>query len=184
MKNLLAISKKGIIFIFAAIMITAGVLIAVLPNSSDGCGGGGMGSYTKYVTIPTLNNTGQTLTISKMYVKVPGECSTQCGKEENETRVKEIRFSDDNTFGDADDIVVFSTSSGECCCSKTGCNGKQHSFNMNDNKYDLSGAKVWCRITLRRDHNSRPTGTYTVTYYFGFPGEATDARNNTETFNL
>ena len=188
MKNLSAISKKGIIVISAAIMIAAGALIAVLPKSSDGCGhGDATGSYTKYVTIPMLNNTGQTLTISKLYIKVPDECYCtkykmgSCTQWGNETRVTEIRFSDDNILGDEDDTVVYTASSGKCCCKHVDCSGAPQTFTTN---YDFSGAKVYCRITLNREQDTRPAGTYTVTYWFGFPGEATDARNNTVTFPL
>lgn len=182
MKNLLAISKKGIIFISAAIMIIAGVLVIGLPNSSDGHDMGGDTTYTKYVTIPILNNTGQTLTISRLYVKVPDQCYYSMMSWKNETRVFEIRFSDDNIFGDADDTVVYTATSGNCCCSRIGCTGgTTQTFTTN---YDFSGAKVWCRVKLNREVDTRPSGTYTVTYHFGFPGEAVDARSNTETFPL
>ncbi|MBU4287566.1 MAG: hypothetical protein KKI12_05265 [Proteobacteria bacterium] len=179
MKNLLAISKKGIIFISAMLILLAGGLVIGLPSIYSDMGG--TTTYTKYVTIPILNNTGQTLTISKMYVRVPDECYSGHMSRLNETRVFEIRFSDDNTFGNADDTVVYSASSGNCCCNRTACYGETQTFTTN---YDFSNAKVWCRVTLNREVDTRPAGTYTVTYSYGFPGEATNARSNTETFPL
>jgi len=185
MKNLLAISKKGIIFICAAIMITAGVLIAVLPNSSDGHGMDGMDSaYTKYVTIPILNNTGQRLTISRLDIKVPGECyEGKMDKMYNETRVSEIRFSDDNVFGDADDTVVYTSTSGNCCCSRAGCGPQPY----NITNYSFSDAKAWCRVKLNSDIASTD-GAYTVTYSYRFPDDDVDdpltLRSNELTFIL
>ena len=171
------ISKKGIIIVSAVAMIMAGALVAVLPPSSDGCGHGGHGSYTKYVYIPILNNTEQTLTISKIYFKVPGECY-EGGKHHtqyNETRVSSVEFGG---------TQLFASSYGNCCCSNPDCNGVECSFNQNGNEYDFSSSKVLCKITIKRDENNRPTGTYTVKYWFGFPGEATDANTNTLTFDL
>ncbi|MBU4286914.1 MAG: hypothetical protein KKI12_01940 [Proteobacteria bacterium] len=187
MKNLSAISKKGIIFISAMLILLAGGLVIGLPNSSDGCGhGDATGSYIASVIIPILNNTGQTLTISRLYIKVPDDCCTKsmhgsCKEWNDETRVTEIRFSDNNTFEDGDDTVVYTATSGNCCCSNANCNGATQTFSTN---YNFSGTKVWCRVKLNMEGSTRPTGTYTVTYHFGFPTEDPNARNNTETFDL
>jgi len=176
MKSLYRMPKKGIIIISAVAMIMAGALVAVLPHSSDGCGHGGMGDHTEYVYIPILNNTGQKLTISKIYLKVPGECREgKMSRQYNETRVSSVEF---------DGTQVYSSSSGNCCCSNPDCNGETHSFNQNGNEYDFSSSKVLCKITIERDEDERPNGTYTVKYWFGFPGEATDANENTMTFPL
>ena len=69
--NLSAISEKGIIFISAVIMIMAGAFVTLLPSTLRACDHGDMGEGTSYVHVPILNNTGETLTIHKMFIDTP-----------------------------------------------------------------------------------------------------------------
>ena len=193
MKGLSRISKKGVILISAVIMIMAGALVVVLPHSSEGCGGGGcrgghggQDSYTSYVNVPILNNTGKTITITKMYVKVPdvlvcvewkgcGDCKTWS----DEARVKDIYF---GGTGGPTGTNVFSTDSTHCCCKK--CGG--YTYESEFDPYDFTGAKVLCTFSL--DVNPAPSGSetdkeYTIRYYFRYAGDTED-RTNEVTFNL
>jgi len=190
-KSLSRISKKGIIIISAVIMIMAGVLVAVLPSPSDGCGGGsckgghhGHNDDTSYVNVPILNNTGKTITITKMHIVVPGECvctktkgDGTCKEWSGEVRVKDIYF---GGTGGPTGTNVFSTDDTECSCRVT-CEGYTSEFNQNGGKYDFTGIKVLCTISL--DVNPAPTGEYTVTYYFTIEGDP-EMKSNTITFTL
>ena len=200
MKNLLAISKKGIILVSAVFITIAGLMLAVLPSiyapsvyacSGDG-GTGGDGSRngycgglheagpdSGYVKIPILNNHyPKKVTISKVEISVPGgECYSQ-----SQGMGKMMMIHWYNTkivkqikFGDT---VVFSDDNGLCTCAKHPVN---FTFNQNGGKYEFSTPKVVCRVKL--DWAPVPSGTYTVTYYFTIEGVSGE-KSNTVTFSL
>ena len=182
MKNLSAISKKGVIVISAVIMIMAGAFVALLPSTSRACPKDGMGSGTGYVHVPILNNTGETLTIRNMYIDTPDyqtcinwhhhECQQWV---DGELRVKAITF---------DGVSFYSeTSSGYSHCHR---HGDVPEKIINHNDYEFSGTSVECIITFDVDQDDIPSGTYTIRYYFKYDDDAEEApdRMNTVTFNL
>ncbi|MBU4185400.1 MAG: hypothetical protein KKC23_04235 [Proteobacteria bacterium] len=196
MKNLSALSKKGIIIISAMLILLAGGLVIGLPSIYSDGGGGGMGGHKcgqqgpvesgiSYVNIPILNNHHpKILTITKVYIAAPaspcyeetsGMMSSYC-RSASETRVKEIKF------GDA--IASYSTSAhsneGYCCCIGSTHHDDGHLYTL-DTNYSFSGAKVLCRVTL--DVATAPSGLYTVTYYFTIEGVSGE-KSNTITFSL
>ncbi|MBU4258419.1 MAG: hypothetical protein L6406_00080 [Desulfobacterales bacterium] len=185
MKNLSAISKKGIIFISAAIMITAGVLIALSPSTSramtgmtgtsgDGgkMGNPGWGSVRTSgsggdIHVPILNNAGETLTIRGMYIDTPGA---------DELRVRTICF-----VGEVDNSYEAGSSGySQRRNGQTSEPNRIISFDS-DNYYGFENAKVECQITF--DNDPLPPGIYTIEYYFRFEGDTED-RMNEVTFNL
>ncbi|MBU4185399.1 MAG: hypothetical protein KKC23_04230 [Proteobacteria bacterium] len=170
MKNLSAISKNGMMVISAVIMIMAGALVALLPSTSQACGGGSMRSETGYVHVPILNNTGETLTMREMFISVPN--LSGCGN--NEIRVKAIYF---------DGVSYYTTSSGSSHCNRWG-NDPDKTINHTD--YTFSGTKVECKIAIDLDNPISGPGAdkeYTIRYYFRYAGDAADRMNEIK-FNL
>jgi hypothetical protein len=200
MKSSNIIVKKGIIFTTVIIFICGALTLgfpvicsAMGPGPGPGGPRGGHhehNSDTSYVNVPILNNTGKTITITKMYISVPGECYEYdpghghgSPYQVGEIRVKDIYFG--GTTGEPDGTIVFSTDSTYCSCKNT-CNGYTSEFNENSNKYDFTGAKILCKIAL--DVNPAPSGTganneYTITYSFTIEG-VEGLKSNTVTFNL
>jgi len=159
MKNLLAISKKGIIFISAAIMITAGVLIAVLPSTSDGCGeSSGCRSYSSSVDIPLVNNHyPKVARISMIYIEVSGECHPS--NHNDDIRVKVISFGGTAYYDRTDGVS-------HCCC-RNQCKGYEYTL---DTPYNFSTAKATCTVIL--DVATAPSGEanpYTIKCYYEVP---------------
>ena len=180
MKNLSAISKKGIIVISAVIMIIAGALLALLPSTSQACGGGGgMRSETGYVHVPILNNTGETLTIRSMFIDVPNY--EVCHKwhsgtcvEWEEIRVKAIYF---------DGVSYYTTSTGSSHCRRWGDHQDKY---IDHTDYTFSGTKVECKIAIDLNDPISGSGTdkeYTIRYYFRYAGDTADRMNEIK-FNL
>ena len=186
MKNLSAISKNGIIVISAVIMIMAGALVALLPSTSRACGSGDIGEGTSYVHVPILNNTGETLTIHKMFIDVPDVtnvckrwmdsiCTGTCKKWEDEMRVKAIYLGGVN---------YYTSTSGYSHCHK---HGEDPLKIIDHTDYTFSGAKVECKIALDVCPYDLPKGSgtdkkYTITYYFTINGGP--EKSNMVTFNL
>ncbi len=184
MKRLAIFSRKD--FIISAVILITGALTLGLPSICS--------SASSYVNIPILNNHyPQTATITNMYVCAPVPCYTGGSGSGrgggrggargrggvtwyNVKKVKKIRFGD---------TVVFSTGGGECCCigkiKHLAYPGQTYTFNRNGNKYDFSGPKVTCRVTL--DVDPAPSGDYTIKYTYRLPGDTAD-RENQLTFNL
>lgn len=198
MKNLLAISKKGIILVSAVFITIAGLMLAVLPSvyaghgGQDGSGGGSRGygcggrhqagSDEVYVKIPIVNNHyPKGVTISEVKISVPGECVYEPrGPGENapsywyDTKiVREIKFGD---------TTVFSDTGGLCTCEN-----HPVTFTVDDpdedsyDGYKFSTTDVVCRVRL--DWDNVPTGLYIITYYYRLPGDTTD-REQELTFSL
>ena len=184
MKNLSAISKKGIIVISAVIMIMAGTFVALLPSTLRACGHGDMGTGTSYIHVPILNNTGETLTIREMFIDTPdipyvckewksgNICTGECKKTENEIRVKAI------SFGGTDYYTT--GTSGYSHCHK---HGEDPLKIINHTDYPFSGAKVECKIAFDVCPYDLPSGSYTIRYYFRYAGDTADRMNEIK-FNL
>ncbi|MBW2570272.1 MAG: hypothetical protein JRE47_13145 [Deltaproteobacteria bacterium] len=173
MKSLSAISKKGMIVIPAVIMIIAGGLVALLPSASQAMNGGGWGklrsgSGSGDIHVSILNNTGEVLTIRKMYINTPGD---------DELRVRAIYFVGEvNNSYTAGSYAYSQKRNGQT----TEDLNKIISF---DNDYGFSNAKVECIIKF--DNQFIPSGTYNLKYYFKYDDDAaTTDRTNTVTFNL
>lgn len=193
MKNLSAISKKGIIVISAVIMIIVGALLALLPSTSQACGTPGMGERTSYVNVPMLNNTGKTMTIRSMFIDTPNVTNVckrwmhnTCKTSDDELRVKTISFggvtyytagstghSHCHRYGSAQDIVD-KTIGLDTVGGTVG--------------YPFSGTKVKCKIAFDVIEDELPTGTgaakeYIIKLYFRFDGDTEDRMNEIK-FNL
>ena len=188
MKNLLAISKKGIIVISAVIMIMAGALVALLPSTLRACGHGDMGTGTSYVHVPILNNTGETLTIREMFIDTPDipyvckewkkdpVCSGECKKTEDEMRVKAISFGGTNCYAE--------TYSGHSHCHKHASSQDIEDKTIPlDTYYPFEGSKVECKIAFDVCPDDLPSGSYMIRYYFRYAGDTED-RTNTVAFDL
>jgi hypothetical protein len=196
MKSMAIFSKKNIISISAIIFICGALSLglpvicsAMGPGSGPGPGSPGGGHHehnsdTSYVNVPILNNSGKTITITKMHISAPGECYEynpghgHAAYQVGEIRVKDIYLG--GTTGEPDGTIVFSTDSTYCCCATT-CGGYRSDFNENADKYDFTDAKILCKIAL--DVIPAPSGTYIIEYYFRYSGDTAD-RTNTVTFNL
>jgi len=190
MKNLAAISKKGIIVISAVAMIMALAFVAILPSTSQACGGGGTGEGTSYVNVPILNNTGKTMTIRRMFIDVPNVTNvckrwmhSTCKESDDELRVKEIYFGG----------VTYYTagSTGHSHCHRYGNDpDKTITLDTVDSiaGYPFSGTKVKCKIAFDVIEDDLPTGSaeekeYTIRLYFRFDGDTEDRVNEIK-FNL
>ena len=175
MKNLSAISKKGIIVISAVIMIMAGAFVTLLPSTSRACGGGGMRSETGYVHVPILNNTGETLTIRSMFIDVPDySYYYHHAWVDGEVRVKAIYF---------DGVSYYTTSTGSSHCRRWGDHQDKY---IDHTDYAFSGTKVECKIAIDLNDPTSGPGTdkeYTIKYYFRYSGDTED-RTNEIKFNL
>lgn len=176
MKNLSAISKKGIIFISAVSMIIAGALVALLPSTSRAhMSSGSMGSDTGYVHVPILNNTGKTLTIRSMFIDVPNYSYYSMGQwRDGEVRVKAIYF---------DGVSYYTTSTSYSHCHRYGDIPEKY---INHTDYTFSGTKVECKIAIDLDNPTSGSGTdkeYTIRYYFRYAGDEADRMNEIK-FNL
>lgn len=177
MKNLSAISKKGVIVISAVIMIIAGALVVLLPSTSRAhMSKSFMGSGDGCVYVPILNNTGETLTIRGMYIDTPDYTYYHHHEwVDGELRVKAITFAGVNFYSE--------TTSGYSHCHR---HGDVPEKIINHNYYAFSGTKVECIITFDVDQDDLPSGTYTIRYYFKYDDDAEEAedRTNTVTFTL
>jgi len=163
MKNLSAISKKGIIFLSATIMITAWVLVLGLPANSDGCSGSsGCRSHSSNVDIPLVNNHyPKVAKISKIYIEVSGECH-HC-KHDDDIRVKVISLGGTAYYDRSPDL------DSHCCC-RNRCHGYAYTL---DTPYEFSTAKATCTVTL--DVATAPTGEaypYTIKCFYEVPSGA------------
>ena len=180
MKNLSAISKKGIILVSAVIMIMAGAFVALLPSTSRACGHEKMGKGTSYVHVPILNNTGETLTIRSMFIDTPNVTNVWKGwsgsKEyDDELRVKAISFGGTNYYTAA--------STGHSHCHKHASEQDIIDKTIDHDDYTFSGTKVECKIAFDVIQDELPSGTYTIRYYFRYSGDTED-RMNTVSFDL
>ncbi|MCG2757839.1 MAG: hypothetical protein L6263_05345 [Desulfobacteraceae bacterium] len=181
MKNLPAISIKGIV-ISAVIMIIAGALVVLLPSTSRAHMSSGMGDGTAYIHVPILNNTGETLTIRRMYIDVPdignvckrwkmsAVCSGQCMSSDDEIAVKTIKF---------DGVTYFTEGSGAASHCRRWGDIADKILDITD--YTFSGESVECQIALDVCPADLPSGTYNIRYYFRYTGDSVD-RTNTVTF--
>ena len=189
--SLSATSKRGIILISAAIMIIAGALVVLLPSTSRACGPGMKGDGSSYVHVPILNNTGETLTIRRMFIDVPdvfdvckkwkhhNVCSGECSNLENEMRVKAISIGGTDCYTAGVDPTSH--------CHRHGENGDHPDKYLDlTTYYEFSGTldeNVECKITFDVCPADLPSGTYTIKYYFRY-SEDTENRENTVSFDL
>ena len=186
MKNLSAISKNGIIVISAVIMIMAGALVVLLPSISLSHMSSGMGDGSAYVHVPILNNTGETLTIRRMYIDTPDigsvckkwkqspVCSGECMKSEDTISVKTIDF---------DGVNRYTSTTGSPCHRHCRGDIADKILDLSPDYYTFSGESVECQIELDVCPADLPSGTYTIRYYFRYSGDTED-RENTVSFDL
>lgn len=183
MKRLPMISKKGVI-ICAMVMIIAWAFVALLPSTSLSHMSGGMGEGTSYIHVPILNNTGEDLTIRRMYIDTPDignvckrwmgstPCSGTCKSSGDEISVKTIDF---------DGVNYYTGTTGAPCHRQKW--GDIADKILDITNYEFSGAKVVCRIAFDVCPADLPSGSYMIRYYFRYSGDTED-RTNTVTFNL
>ena len=183
MKNLSAISKKGIIVISSLIMIMTGALVVLLPSISLSHMSSGMGDGTAYVHVPILNNTGETLTIREMYIDAPDignvckkwmgtTCEGTCKKTDDTMSVKMIDFDGANRYTS----TIGSPCHRHCWGDIT---DKIHDIT----DYTFGGESVECQIAFDVCPADLPSGTYSIRYYFRYSGDTED-RTNTVSFDL
>jgi hypothetical protein len=173
-------------------ILLAGALTLGLPAICNGGGGGGcsgdgggcsgwgsVGGGNGNIHVPILNNTGETLTIRRMYIDTPGD---------DELRVRAILFVGEVNNSYTAGSKGYRQNRGGSGCGG-GCGGKTSELNKiisfaSDNYYRFSPPDVVCRITF--DYNNPPSGTYTIRYYFKYDDDTEDTadRENTVTFNL
>lgn len=193
MKNLSAISKKGIIVISAVIMIMVGAFVALLPSTSRACGSGDMGEGISYVNVPMLNNTGKTMTIRSMFIDTPNVTNVckrwmnnTCKTSDDELRVKSI------SFGGVTYYTAGSTGHSHCrrYILPDDIENKTIDLDTVDGiaGYPFSGTKVKCKIAFDVIEDELPTGTgaakeYIIKLYFRFDGDTEDRMNEIK-FNL
>ncbi|MBU4258420.1 MAG: hypothetical protein L6406_00075 [Desulfobacterales bacterium] len=184
MKNLSAISKKGIIVISAVSMIMAGAFVALLPSTSRACGGGDVGDYTSYVHVPILNNTGKTMIIFKMFIDGPDVGIYKMHSWTKELRVKAITFGGVSYYtaavGSTVDSHCHRYSSADDIIDKTitldtvgGIAG-----------YPFEDSKIECKIAFDVVEADL-SGDYTIILHFRFDNdEVGTERTNEITFTL